>query len=72
MVRAAARGQQRSTVPCLNMFDIAANGVTVLIMFMTATSSRVTARREDSDPRYITQAEDVKLRAFTTKVRHRH
>ena len=25
-------------------------------------------RREDSDPRYITHAEDVKLRAFTTKV----
>jgi len=27
-------------------------------------------RREDSDPRYITHAEDVKLRAFTTKVIH--
>ena len=27
--------------------------------------------REDSDPRYITNAEDVKLRAFTTKVRYR-
>ena len=24
--------------------------------------------REDSDPRYITNSEDVKLRAFTTKV----
>ena len=31
--------------------------------------SRAIACREDSDPRYITQAEDVKLRAFTTKVR---
>ena len=26
--------------------------------------------REDSDPRYITHAEDVKMRAFTTKVSH--
>ena len=28
--------------------------------------------REDSDPRYITNAADVKLRSFTTRVTHRH
>lgn len=35
---------------------------------MCAAMTRCMLCREDSDPRYITHAADVKLRSFTTKV----